>query len=98
MTGRAVQAFRDDAHDWLSAHLFYQGSLDQLLRQLVSPLVGDLRDRRLIAGHFFLRYWQGGPHVRLRLLPRQADAAEEIRDAVRTAAAGFYATSPAPDH
>jgi hypothetical protein len=98
MTGRAVQSSGDQARDWLSAHLFYQGSLDQLLRQLVSPLVGDLRDRGRIAGHFFLRYWQGGPHVRLRLLPRQADAADEIRDAVRAAAERFYATYPAPDH
>lgn len=47
---------------WLSVHLFYAGDLHHLLRHLVIPLQQGI-------GYpaFFIRYWEGGPHIRLRL-------------------------------
>lgn len=47
---------------WLSAHLFYAGNPHLLLNRLVSPLLQR-------TGHmaFFIRYWEGGPHIRLRI-------------------------------
>jgi thiopeptide-type bacteriocin biosynthesis protein len=44
------------------------GKQDELLTDAVAPLLDDLRDDGALARAFFLRYWQGGPHVRLRLL------------------------------
>ena len=52
---------------WVSVHAFYHGNLDVLLLDAVRPLVAELRERRLIDGYFFLRYWDGGQHLRLRL-------------------------------
>jgi hypothetical protein len=52
---------------WVSVHAFYHGNLDTLLLDAVRPLVTDLRRRELIDGFFFLRYWDGGQHLRLRL-------------------------------
>lgn len=33
----------------------------------------------LAAGWFFLRYWEGGPHLRLRVLPASGHAGDAIR-------------------
>jgi thiopeptide-type bacteriocin biosynthesis protein len=59
---------------WVSAHIFHAGDLDALITQVAGPLAATLD----LDGFFFLRYWEGGPHLRLRLLvtgPGQARAA-----------------------
>jgi len=56
--------------NWLSAHLFYNGELRSLLLEMVLPF---LRDTPYKA--FFIRYGEGGPHIRLRLLTDGADIA-----------------------
>jgi hypothetical protein len=68
--------------DWVSAHLFYTDDLDVLLVDAVRPLVTDLLADETAHGYFFLRHWDGGPHVRLRLLvPDEADQSR-VRGAV----------------
>ena len=54
-------------HSWLSLHFFHHGDLDRLLVECVGPLVLALKREGAIAESFFLRYWNGGPHIRLRL-------------------------------
>ena len=48
---------------WISAHIFHAGDLDALITRVAGPLVSDLNPE----GFFFLRYWEGGPHLRLRM-------------------------------
>ncbi|MCW3466695.1 thiopeptide-type bacteriocin biosynthesis protein [Chitinophaga nivalis] len=53
---------------WLSAHLFYNGNLNLLLQQLVSPFLQEAQPLlRPDMPYFFIRYNEGGPHIRLRL-------------------------------
>jgi Lantibiotic biosynthesis dehydratase C-term len=52
---------------WLSAHIFYHDEQDSLLLDCLRPLVRQLEERELIDSFFFIRYWEGGPHIRLRL-------------------------------
>lgn len=82
---------------WISVHLFYHGDLSALLVGCVQPLLIRLEQSGLISAYFFVRYWQGGPHLRLRLLPRTASAAAPIMDEVRQAATGYFQQYPAPD-
>ncbi|MEU0560311.1 lantibiotic dehydratase C-terminal domain-containing protein [Dactylosporangium sp. NPDC006015] len=56
-------------HDWLSIHLFQRGDLDPLLIDLVPALLDELREEKLAEDLFFLRYWEGGNHLRLRVRP-----------------------------
>ncbi|SFM58310.1 thiopeptide-type bacteriocin biosynthesis domain-containing protein [Chitinophaga sp. YR627] len=56
--------------NWLSAHLFYSGDLRTLLLDMVLPFLSDTCYRA-----FFIRYGEGGPHIRLRLLTDEADPA-----------------------
>jgi thiopeptide-type bacteriocin biosynthesis protein len=55
--------------NWLSYHIFYSGNLDRCLIEGVRPLVNRLRSANAIEQWFFIRYWNGGPHIRLRLSP-----------------------------
>ncbi|MEU7041239.1 lantibiotic dehydratase C-terminal domain-containing protein [Streptomyces varsoviensis] len=78
---------------WVSAHLFYHGDQDALINGAVKPAVERLRRAGQAHGFFFLRYWEGGPHVRLRVLADPEHAAE-VRTAIEETAAAFYRASP----
>lgn len=83
-------------HSWLSVHIFYHGGLDRPLTGLVHPLLNELKAAGLGHEYFFLRYWDGGPHVRLRI--RCASRWHpEVAQRVESVAGGFFAAQPAPD-
>lgn len=52
---------------WASFHLFPLEDLDALLVQVVRPVVAELWAEGVIDRFFFIRYPEGGAHVRLRL-------------------------------
>ena len=59
-------------HDWLSAYLFfpsgiYTGDCDRVVLDVAEPFVRRCQREGWIDGHFFIRYSEYGPHVRLRL-------------------------------
>ncbi|MEV0460958.1 thiopeptide-type bacteriocin biosynthesis protein [Catellatospora methionotrophica] len=65
-----------DARVWLSLHCFAYwpaGDLDDFLCRTVATLLDRLRREQRIDDWFYIRYWEGGPHLRLRL--RGADPA-----------------------
>lgn len=79
---------------WISAHLFYHDDLTPLLTGCVRPLVEELRREGLIDKYFFIRYWQGGPHVRLRLLPALTTTERQIRLRVEERVQAFFDARP----
>ncbi|RKN32221.1 lantibiotic dehydratase C-terminal domain-containing protein [Micromonospora musae] len=80
--------------NWVSAHAFYQGDQDHLLVEAVDPLVTELMSGGRAAGWFYLRYWDGGPHVRLRLLPADGVDPDEIREATDKQLDGYFRDHP----
>jgi thiopeptide-type bacteriocin biosynthesis protein len=85
---------RGSAGDWVSAHVFHAGPLDGLLTGAVRPLVTELTDGGLVDGYFFLRYWEGGPHLRLRLRPSRWDARPPVRVALTARCGRYLAAHP----
>ncbi len=72
-----------DRNPWLSAHLHFRGHLfgveaDRVLLDDVAPWLDAWRDDELFERFFFIRYELGGPHIRLRLLPRDASCRQEL--------------------
>ena len=65
--------------NWISIHIFYASNANPMLIEALEPLVNDLRERGLIRRYFFIKYWQEGPHVRLRLLPAEGVREEEVK-------------------
>ncbi|WP_035839686.1 thiopeptide-type bacteriocin biosynthesis protein [Kitasatospora azatica] len=80
-------------HSWVSAHLFYHGDQDAVITGVVRPAVERLGGAGLVDGFFFLRYWEGGPHVRLRVRTRP-EHVQEVRSVIEETAAEFFRTSP----
>ncbi|MFE2407254.1 lantibiotic dehydratase C-terminal domain-containing protein [Kitasatospora sp. NPDC059408] len=80
-------------YSWVSAHLFYHGDQDAVIVGVVRPAVERLGRAGLVDGFFFLRYWEGGPHVRLRVRT-WPEHVEEVRSVIEETAAEFYRTSP----
>ncbi|MEU6554347.1 lantibiotic dehydratase C-terminal domain-containing protein [Streptomyces sp. NPDC046915] len=52
---------------WASWHVHQHHGQDRLLVEAVAPLIRAVRADGLADRAFVLRYWDGGPHVRLRL-------------------------------
>lgn len=50
---------------WLSVHIFYDDSLDFLLKKGIQPFIN--KNNKFIFRWFFIRYTEGGQHIRLRL-------------------------------
>jgi thiopeptide-type bacteriocin biosynthesis protein len=53
---------------WIAAYLCYFPPWETFLMEAVLPFVQDMTNRRLISKFFFVRYWDKGPHIRLRFL------------------------------
>jgi thiopeptide-type bacteriocin biosynthesis protein len=64
--------------DWLCWHLYYHANQDDILIAGVRPLVESLYEQRLIKRFFFLRYWDGGPHLRLRFQTARTGEAKDV--------------------
>lgn len=71
---------------WSSLHVFYHAdrqATDRLLVEGIRPLVDRLLAEQRIESWFFIRYWEGGPHVRLRLLGAGAETVSQVADELR---------------
>ena len=79
---------------WSSLHAFYHAdrrATDRLLLDGVRPLIDRLIADRLVESWFFIRYFEDGPHVRLRL----RGAAAATVDAVAAELRGYLRGLPA---
>lgn len=85
----------DPRGQWLALHVFYAANPQPLLIECVAPLIRQLTEQNLLAGHFFINYWLEGPHVRLRLRPRTPADEPAVRACAEAAVSRFLATRPA---
>lgn len=63
---------------WLSAYIYTLGKPESFLVKLYSGLVANLQKRQLIESFFFIRYYDTGPHIRLRLKGEDAKIDKEV--------------------
>ena len=83
------------AAKYVSAHIFYNSAdLTPLLLQCVAPLLIDLRQNLAISRAFFIRYWLGGPHIRLRMLPASGVMSADISKTIEPMIRQFFTRSP----
>lgn len=52
---------------WLSVYIYYEQPWEQLLVEAVNPFIKKLIKNKSIDQYFFIRYFERGPHIRLRL-------------------------------
>ncbi|SHE40220.1 lantibiotic dehydratase C-terminal domain-containing protein [Pedobacter caeni] len=58
-----------------SIHIYYHGQQDELLIDKILPYLTACRNDQTIRNFFFLRYWNGGDHLRIRFY----DAVDKAR-------------------
>ena len=80
--------------EWVSAHIFRHQDPDPLLAGPIAGLLAQLTECGAIDSYFFLRYWEGGPHVRLRMRVARPGAEATIRRLTVSACADFMAANP----
>lgn len=56
----------NNASTWLAAYLYYAEPWEKLLTEAVAPFVKQVLEEGLAEQYFFIRYWERGPHIRLR--------------------------------
>lgn len=60
--GTAVGATR-----WQAVHAYCQADTDRLVVEGLAPAMAAIKAEGWVEGWFFVRYWHGGPHLRVRL-------------------------------
>jgi len=65
---------------WLSVHVFLAdpGLQERYLAERLAPCLRTWRADGLVTQWFFIRYWEGGPHLRIRLAGDIADHAASV--------------------
>ena len=81
--------------NWVSVHVFFHGDLNRVIIGAVSALVGEAEAAVLCTNWFFLRHWDGGPHLRLRLRGTDRRAARCLRAHVSEHCAMYLRNEPA---
>ncbi|MBL0386965.1 thiopeptide-type bacteriocin biosynthesis protein [Tumebacillus sp. ITR2] len=84
---------REAERTWLGLHIFYhdQSKQDALLTEAILPAIRELQESEKCREWFFLRYWEGGPHLRVRFL----NPAAEVESLLRERIGAFIAAHPA---
>ncbi|WP_026928614.1 thiopeptide-type bacteriocin biosynthesis protein [Glycomyces tenuis] len=79
----------DRPRRWRALHVYChrgKAATDRLIVEAVAPTARRLRGEGAITAWFYIRYWEGGPHLRIRLAgndeARLDRAVEEMRRAV----------------
>ncbi|MEV7611455.1 thiopeptide-type bacteriocin biosynthesis protein [Streptomyces sp. NPDC089799] len=89
---------------WLSWHVHVPADaegtdrLTPLVREQLPALLAPLREAGLLHRWFFIRYWEGGPHLRIRLLPQPGAGRAATPDALDAAVRRAFADVPREGH
>lgn len=67
---------------WSSLHIYFHSDQDVLLLRCIRPLADRLKSEGVAERLFFLRHWVQGPHIRLRILPRDGLAFGPLSECV----------------
>jgi len=73
---------------WRAWHVYLSdyASLDRFLAQVIAPEIEALTGQKAMSEWFYIRYWENGPHVRLRLRDMDDAAFEALGARLYTAA------------
>jgi thiopeptide-type bacteriocin biosynthesis protein len=83
---------------WISLYIYYHEDPTPLLVGCLKPLVTTLKERQQISASFFVRYWEGGPHVRFRVLPSQPERLPELREHLQERIRAYLHLNPSRAH
>lgn len=91
--------------NWLAAYLYYNEPWEEFLTEAVKPFAEEMLNLGLADRFFFIRYWEKGPHIRLRFQGDPEVLYNEIKPAIDHIFTSYYRKRPSkreepawPDH
>jgi thiopeptide-type bacteriocin biosynthesis protein len=87
-----------EAPVWRALHIYLNdtGATERFLRDEIAPRMAT--SAGACAGWFFIRYWEGGQHIRLRLCGLPDDRFDALASALRIATEHYRAERPLDRH
>lgn len=81
---------------WLSVHVFLADPVqaERYLRERLDPAIRRWRDAGVLDRWFFIRYWEGGPHLRIRVSGRIAGDEDGVVGALAEGIDGYRSGDP----
>jgi len=79
---------------WLSVHLFREGNLDKFILDFIFPLSNFIISKQLADGFFYIRYGEGGKHIRLRFYGYNTVLENEVKELIISRFNNFIAQYP----
>ena len=82
--------------DWLSLHVYLAAvpETEAFLEEQLAPRIRGWAAAGLLDSWFFIRYWEGGPHIRVRLSGTVAADAQAVREELEMAARSYLVAQP----
>lgn len=77
----------------LSVHLYYN-NIERLLTQALPAFLKEAKDKGLFERFFYIRYWEKGPHLRLRLFGNKEILQKQLRPLLEQHFFNFYQQKP----
>jgi thiopeptide-type bacteriocin biosynthesis protein len=79
---------------WLSAYLYYAEPWEEFLLEGVEPFVRTILEEGLAEQFFFIRYWEKGPHIRLRIKGESTLLQAEVKPRLETYFRRYFKEKP----
>jgi len=79
---------------WLSAYLYYNEPWETFLVEAVEPYIKTVMQTGVADQYFFIRYWDRGPHIRLRFKAETKIINEILRPNLEEHFLGYFDSKP----
>ena len=85
---------KDTNEVWLAAYLYYAEPWEKLLREAVKPFIEEVMSQGKASQYFFIRYWENGPHIRLRFKGNEATLMNEVKPRLVAYFEAYFKANP----
>ena len=85
---------RKENSEWLAGYIYYGEPLDKVIVEAVIPFVEQVMAYDWIDSFFFIRYWERGPHIRLRFLGDPEKLESELKPAYLKHFGAYFEAHP----
>ena len=85
---------RKENSEWLAGFIYYGEPLDKVITDAVIPFVRQTMEYDWIDSFFFIRYWERGPHVRLRFLGDPQKLETQLKPAYQEYFGQYFKENP----
>ncbi|MEL7145351.1 MAG: thiopeptide-type bacteriocin biosynthesis protein [Bacteroidota bacterium] len=85
---------RKESSTWLAGYIYSGESMDKIIVEAVIPFVRQTMEHDWVDSFFFIRYWERGPHIRLRFLGDPAQLEQKLKPAFLSYFEKYFKENP----